>query len=112
MPDVKPYGMYSAVLSRADLGVLRAAIPRDGSEASKQALQMLRERSGKDDDAAYVSAAQTLADEIHGKDGEVELDADPCISEGGDGAYVQAWVFVPKDKIDARIELNAQGTED
>jgi hypothetical protein len=36
-----------------------------------------------------------LADQAHGKDGEVEFDEDAIVSEGEDnGAYVQAWVWV------------------
>lgn len=36
-----------------------------------------------------------LADEEHGRDGELEIDGDATVSEGTDnGAYVQAWVWV------------------
>lgn len=41
--------------------------------------------------AAYVAAA----DEIHGRDGECEIDDGAKVSLGDDsGAYVQAWVWV------------------
>lgn len=41
--------------------------------------------------AAYAAAAAA----IHGRDGEVEVDACANVSRGSDpGAYVQAWVWV------------------
>ena len=41
--------------------------------------------------AAYVAAA----DELHGRDGECEVDDNAKVSMGADpGAYVQAWVWV------------------
>lgn len=41
--------------------------------------------------AAYVAAAA----ELHGRDGECEVDANARVSMGDDpGAYVQAWVWV------------------
>ena len=41
--------------------------------------------------AAYVAAAA----ELHGRDGECEVDACANVSRGSDpGAYVQAWVWV------------------
>lgn len=113
MPEQPRYGKHGAVLDREELALLRAAIPKDGSELSKKAIDLLRSKSGLKDEQtdAYIGAAQTLADEIHGKDGEVEVDEEACISPGEEGAYVQAWVFVRQEDIDARIELNAQGTE-
>lgn len=35
------------------------------------------------------------ADQQYGREGEIEIDSDACISKGADdGAYVQAWVWV------------------
>lgn len=47
---------------------------------------------------AYIRAAQELT-----REGELEVDPDAIVSEGDDpGAYVQAWVWVPRpDDLEA-----------
>jgi len=42
-----------------------------------------------------------LAKDRHciGSDNEIEIDGDARVSRGEDGAWVQAWVFVPKELI-------------
>jgi hypothetical protein len=43
---------------------------------------------------AYVAAAR----EKHASDeGDVEVDEEAVVSIGNDGAYVQAWTWVPKE---------------
>ena len=38
------------------------------------------------------------AEALHGRDGVIEIDSDAVVSRGSDdGAYVQAWVWVPFD---------------
>lgn len=45
---------------------------------------------------AYVDAAS----DMHSRDGECEIDGNAKVSMGDDpGAYVQAWVWVPRSKI-------------
>ena len=44
---------------------------------------------------AYVAAAR----EKHASDeGDVEVDEGAAVSIGNDGAYVQAWTWVPKER--------------
>lgn len=46
--------------------------------------------------AAYLEAAG----ELHGRDGECEIDGNAKVSMGDDpGAYVAAWVWVPRSEI-------------
>lgn len=48
---------------------------------------------------AYVKAAKS----IYHREGEIEVDDTAEISESpdGDGAYVQAWVWVPIEELDS-----------
>jgi len=49
-------------------------------------------------DVAYVAKAV----ELYAREGAVEFDDEPSVSEGSDdGAYVQAWVWVSVDDLDA-----------
>jgi hypothetical protein len=46
-------------------------------------------------DEEYIEKAIDL----HYRDGELEIDSNAVVSRGDDdGAYVQAWVWVPKDE--------------
>lgn len=36
--------------------------------------------------------------EIHGDDGNVEIDGDAAVSRADDGFWVQAWVWVPRNE--------------
>ena len=48
-----------------------------------------------DHGSAVAQRYRDAADEIHGRDGEIEIDEDAVVSPGDDpGAYVQAWVWV------------------
>ena len=48
-------------------------------------------------DEEYVAKAR----EMHARDGAIEVDANAIVSRGDDpGAYVAAWVWVPKDGND------------
>jgi hypothetical protein len=48
--------------------------------------------TGASSDAEFRARAR----ELHGIDGEVEVDSGAVVSRGDDpGAYVQAWVWVP-----------------
>jgi len=42
-----------------------------------------------------LDALTDKAREMYQADGEIEIDDDPEISEGDDGTWVQAWVWVP-----------------
>lgn len=72
----------------------------------------------KDEDGIpEVSSRTTLAreakyrkaaDDIWGKDGEIEVDQDALISESEDGgAYVQAWVWVDAENAGIRLRRRA-----
>jgi len=42
---------------------------------------------------------RTRAKELYHQEGEIEVDPDARVSIGGsDGAYVQAWVWVPRSE--------------
>lgn len=55
-----------------------------------------------------------LAQEMHSEDGQWEIDEDAVVSEGeGNGAYVQAWVWVPFEgtEFDKEKEENNEPEE-
>lgn len=54
-------------------------------------------RTYKTTENAYIEAAQRIyADK---SDDDIEIDSDALVSECEGGAFVQAWVWVPHDRI-------------
>jgi|GEM_PF-6323204 len=53
----------------------------------------------EEEDEAINKAAREAAREKYGSDDDVDFDATPEVSVGDDGAYVSAWVFVPRSSL-------------
>ncbi|OAM91626.1 hypothetical protein OH491_24275 [Termitidicoccus mucosus] len=105
-PGQQPFRpAHKAVLETADLrqiySLLRSHPERD---AADKAIARIREASQADaskDARNRIAEYQDEADSQYARDGEIKIDEGAAISEGEDGAYVQAWVFVSKDRISA-----------
>jgi len=58
--------------------------------------KIVRRNSSRTAEAAAIVAAQAKYHE----DGSIEIDSNAEVSMSGDGAYVQAWVYVSRDEMD------------
>ncbi|WP_163869639.1 hypothetical protein [Myxococcus eversor] len=65
-------------------------------QAQLAALRQGEEESGNDEE--IVEAARDAARDLYGSD-DVDFDKEPTVSVGDDGAYVSAWVFVPRASL-------------
>lgn len=66
-------------------------------QAQLAALRQSEEESGNDEEV--VEAARDAARDLYGSDDGVDFDKEPEVSIGDDGAYVSAWVFVPRSSL-------------
>ncbi len=84
--------LLQAEQARKILRVLTAVPDEPGAH---EAISLLEELlADSEERRAYVAAAR----EKHASDeGDVEVDEDAVVSIGNDGAYVQAWTWVPKE---------------
>lgn len=78
----------------AALSTLTIKTAVDLRSAIQEGINLSLNRTAKDQDAAYVLAAQRQ----YSKDNVCEIDEDALVSIGdGPGAYVMAWVWVAPD---------------
>ena len=84
--------LLQAEQARKILLVLTAVPDQPGA---REAISLLEELlADSEERRAYVTAAR----EKHASDeGDVEVDEEAVVSIGNDGAYVQAWTWVPKE---------------
>ena len=63
-----------------------------------------RERITRWEDLASLKARYRYAALVHQRSGELEIDddAEVSLSADGQGAYVQAWLWIPKSEIEKR----------
>ena len=61
-------------------------------------------------DLSHLEALQELARKEYGSD-EIEIDDDADISEGNDGTWVQAWVFLSNETLSENNLLDPEDAE-
>lgn len=57
--------------------------------------------SDVDDDAAFIAAAKKHYDPMF-SDGDLDWDDDPIVSDSEEGAFVNAWLWVPREEIQSQ----------
>jgi hypothetical protein len=68
----------------------------------KRQKRQLRERTTRWQELASLKAKYRYAALLHQRSGELEIDDDAEVSLGADGqgAHVQAWLWIPKSEIE------------
>jgi len=85
------------ITSAAQLEQWQAWIEEDPKEALR-AMQALIDGAGRATQAQIDRARKVHAE---GSNNNIEIDPDASISEGEEGFWVQAWVWLPYEKEDA-----------